>query len=149
MKLHELKPNMPKKTRKRRGQGNGSGNGTFAGRGCNGQNCRAGGGVRLGFEGGQTPLIQRMPKQPGFRNPNRVETQPVNLSDLEAVFADGDTVHFETLVEKKLVSKTNPKIKVLGGGEITKKLVLEGVLISKTAQKAIEKAGGSVKTDKK
>ena len=127
-----------------RGKGNGSGNGTFAGRGCKGQNCRAGGGVRLGFEGGQTPLIQRMPKQPGFRNPNRIESQPLNIDVLELRFEDGETVNIETLVTKQLVNKNNPKVKILGDGEIAKKLTIDGLLVSKSAQAAIKKAGGSV-----
>ncbi len=145
MKLHNLAPKNAKPDRKRKGQGNGSGNGTFAGRGMNGQNARAGGGVRLGFEGGQTPLIQRMPKIGGFRNPNRVETQAVNLSDLELRFEDGATINRDTLLEKNLVSKNDARIKILASGELTKKMTVEGgILTSKTAKEAIEKAGGSV-----
>jgi len=86
MKLHDLAPKNKKVNRKRKGQGNATGNGTYGGRGMNGQNARAGGGVRAGFEGGQTPLIQRMPKNPGFRNPNRIENQVIKLADLEANF---------------------------------------------------------------
>ena len=145
MKLHEQAPKVNRKTRKRRGQGNGTGNGTFGGRGCKGQNCRAGGGVRHGFEGGQTPLIQRMPKFRGFKNPCRVEAQILNLSDLETHFQDGDKIDFNILVERNIVKKTNPKVKILGNGEITKKIeITESILISKSAKKAIEKAGGKV-----
>ncbi len=145
MKLHNLAPKKAKPNRKRKGQGNATGNGTYAGRGMNGQKARAGGGVRLGFEGGQTPLIQRMPKMGGFRNPNRVETKAVNLSDLELRFEAGDKVDLETLLAKKLINKNDGKVKILASGEITKKLSIEaGILFSKTAKEMIEKAGGSV-----
>ncbi len=144
MELHSLKPNT-KTTRIRRGRGNGSNKGTFSGRGCNGQNARAGGGVRPGFEGGQTPLIQRMPKLRGFRNPNRVEAQVINLGKLEENFKDGEKVTFNLLIEKNLIDKNNAKIKVLGEGEIKKKLKIDaGILLSKTAKEAIEKAGGKI-----
>jgi large subunit ribosomal protein L15 len=143
MKLHELK-STNKKSSIRRGRGDGSKRGTFSGRGCNGQNCRAGGGVRKGFEGGQTPLIQRMPKKRGFRNPNKVEAQVINLANLEASFKDGDKVNLETLLGKKLINKNNSKVKILGQGNLTKKLEISSVLLSKTAQEHIEKAGGKV-----
>ena len=83
MKLHELTPKNKKVNRKRRGQGNATGNGTYGGRGMNGQNARSGGGVRPGFEGGQTPLVKRMPKMRGFRSPNKVYNQVVKLAVLE------------------------------------------------------------------
>ncbi len=142
--LSKLAPKIAKKAKMRKGQGNGS-KGTFAGRGCNGQNCRAGGGVRPGFEGGQSGLLMRMPKLRGFRNPNRVEAQIVNLDKLELAFADGAAVNIVSLVEAGLARKNNAKIKVLGEGELTKKLNLEGLLISESAKTAIEKAGGTVK----
>ena len=142
--LSKLAPKVAKKAKMRKGQGNGS-KGTFAGRGCNGQNCRAGGGVRPGFEGGQSGLLMRMPKLRGFKNPNRVEAQIVNLDKLELTFNDGEKVCPSCLAEKGLVRANNAKIKVLGDGEITKKLNLEGVLVSASAKAAIEKAGGSVK----
>ncbi|MDH3325041.1 MAG: 50S ribosomal protein L15 [Candidatus Peregrinibacteria bacterium] len=145
MKLNELAPKIKKATRKRKGQGNSAGQGTYGGRGMNGQNARAGGGVRPGFEGGQTPLIQRMPKMRGFNNPNRVESQVLNLTVLEANFGDGEKVNFDSLVTKKLINKNNAKVKILGAGEITKKVeVEEGLLISAGARAAIEKAGGKV-----
>lgn len=144
MKLSSLAPKFPKKDRKRKGQGNATGNGTYAGRGMNGQNARAGGGVRLGFEGGQTPLIQRMPKFRGFKNINRVEAHPVNLIDLEAQFEAGETVSFETLIAKGLVRKNASRVKLLASGEITKALKIEaGITASKTAKELIEKAGGN------
>lgn len=142
--LSKLAPKFAKKARMRKGQGNGS-KGTFAGRGKNGQNCRAGGGVRQGFEGGQSGLLMRMPKLRGFNNPNRVEAQTVNLDKLDLAFVDGDTVNPATLTEKNLARTNNSKIKVLGDGELTKKLNLEGLLVSATAKAAIEKAGGTVK----
>lgn len=143
MKLHQLAPNVSKK-RQRKGQGNAAGQGTYAGRGCKGQNSRAGGGVRKGFEGGQTPLIQRMPKMRGFKNPNRVEAQIVNLAQLEETFKTGTKVNLETLLEAGLIQGNNAKVKVLGDGELTKKLDVSDVLVSKSAQAAIEKAGGKV-----
>lgn len=150
MKLHDLRPKVARKDRKRRGQGNGSGNGTFGGRGCKGQNARSGGGVRLGFEGGQTPLIQRMPKQRGFRSPNKIVAHPVNLAKLENTFADGDTVNMDALITKKIIRKNASKAKILGFGELTKKLTIaEDVLVSATAKEAVKKAGGSVNEPKK
>jgi len=142
--LSKLAPKIAKPAKMRKGQGNGS-KGTFAGRGKNGQNCRAGGGVRPGFEGGQSGLLMRMPKLRGFKNPNRVETQIVNLEKLEMTFADGADINVITLTEAGLVNKNNAKVKILGEGEITKKLNIEGLLISATAKAAIEKAGGTVK----
>ncbi len=144
MKLHELAPNKPKKSRKRLGQGNGSGHGTFSGRGCGGQNSRAGGGVRLGFEGGQSGLLAKMPKQRGFRNPNRIETRPINLDTLEANYADEETVNIESLSIKKLIGNKDVSIKILGNGEITKKVKIDGIPTSESAKKAIEEAGGKV-----
>ena len=137
MALHNLKPN-PRKKRTRVGQGDGSGKGSFSGRGCNGQNARAGGGVRLGFEGGQSGLLDRMPKQRGFKNPNRVEAQIVSLAKLEEAYKDGETVSLETLVDKGLIRKNNAKVKILGDGELTKKLtVAENILLSASAKKAL------------
>ncbi|MCF7917655.1 50S ribosomal protein L15 [Candidatus Gracilibacteria bacterium] len=144
MKLHELAPKIAKKARVRRGQGNSAGKGNFSGRGCKGQKARAGGGVRQGFEGGQTPLIQRMPKRPGFKNPNRIETQVINVAVLEEHFKAGEKVHFESLLAKKLIGQTNSKVKLLGDGELTKKLDISGLLVSKSAKEKVEKAGGSV-----
>ena len=144
MKLHDLAPKIPKKAKTRKGQGNGS-KGTFSGRGCGGQNCRAGGGVRLGFEGGQSGFLAHMPKLRGFKNPNRVEAQILNLSDLEENFKDGAKVTLEALVELKLINKNNAKVKILGDGELTKKLEISAELLtSKSAKEAIEKAGGKV-----
>jgi large subunit ribosomal protein L15 len=145
MKLHELTPKNKKVARKRRGQGNATGNGTYGGRGMNGQNARSGGGVRAGFEGGQTPLIQRMPKMRGFRSPNKVYNQIVKLADLEEAFKDGAKVDFAALVEAGFVTRKGMGVKILNDGtELKKKLNLSEVLVSKTAKEAIEKAGGKV-----
>jgi large subunit ribosomal protein L15 len=146
MKLHDLAPKIAKKAKMRKGQGNGS-KGTFAGRGGDGQNSRAGGGVRLGFEGGQSGVLDRMPKKRGFNNPNRVEAQILNIADLEENFKDGEKVNFESLIKLKLINKNNAKVKILGNGELKKKLEI-GVelLISESAKKAVEKAGGKVLT---
>lgn len=145
MNLNNLAPKVQKPSRKRRGQGQGTGNGTFAGRGCKGQNSRAGGGVRLGFEGGQSGLLARMPKNRGFKNPNRVEAQVVNLAQIEEAYKDGEKVNLETLISKKLMNKNNAKVKILGNGEIKKKVEVEaGILISGSAKAAVEKAGGKV-----
>lgn len=145
MKLHNLAPKVPKKSKIRKGQGDGSGKGSFAGRGCKGQNSRAGGGVRLGFEGGQSGILAHMPKKRGFRNPNRIESQVVNLADLEKVFREGETVSLENLIKVGLVRNNNSKVKILGNGGLSKNLeVSSELLISDSAKKSIEKAGGKV-----
>lgn len=149
MKLHELTPKNKKVNRKRRGQGNATGNGTYGGRGMNGQNARAGGGVRPGFEGGQTPLIQRMPKMRGFRSPNKVYNQVIKLAVLEEIFKDGAKVDFAALVEAGLVTKKGMGVKILNDGtELTKKLTIAEVQISGTAKAAVEKTGGKVEETK-
>lgn len=145
MQLHDLKPNEgAKHARKRVGRGNSSGNGTYAGRGMNGQLSRSGGGKGKGFEGGQQPLAMRLPKLPGFRNINRVEYAPVNVSRLDAIYDDGDTVDHETLVAKGVIKKTSTLVKVLGDGELTKKLTVSVDKVSASAQAKIEAAGGKV-----
>lgn len=145
MQLNDLRPaEGAKKTRKRVGRGNSSGHGTYAGRGLNGQLSRAGGGKGPSFEGGQMPLAMRLPKLPGFRNVNHVEYAPVNVSRLEVVFADGDVVDAESLVEKGIIKSEAVPVKVLGDGEITKKLTVRVDKVSASAQKKIEAAGGKV-----
>ena len=145
MQMHDLHPAKgAKKDRKRVGRGNASGNGTFAGRGLNGQLSRSGGGKGAGFEGGQQPLAMRLPKLPGFRNVNRVEYAPVNVSRLEGLFADGDTVDNAALVEKGVIKDASILVKVLGDGEITKKLTVRVDKVSASAQAKIEAAGGKV-----
>jgi large subunit ribosomal protein L15 len=144
MKLHDLAPKITKKAKMRKGQGNGS-KGTFSGRGCNGQNSRAGGGVRLGFEGGQSGILAHMPKKRGFNNPKRIESQVLNINKLNENFKEGEIVNLESLVKLKLINKNNSKVKILGEGGVDKKLEIGAeLLISVSAKKAIEKAGGRV-----
>lgn len=143
MKLHELKPaEGSRQERNRVGRGSSSGNGKTAGRGQKGQKARSGGGVRLGFEGGQTPLFMRLPKR-GFTNVNRKEYAVVNLDILNR-FEDGTEVSALTLVEAGIVKDEKSGIKVLGNGELTKKLTVKAAKFSKTAEEAIVAAGGSV-----
>ena len=144
MQLNDLRPAQgARKNRKRVGRGNGS-SGTFCGRGMNGQLSRSGGGKGSGFEGGQMPLAQRLPKLPGFTNRNRVEYAPVNVARLDAYFNDGDTVTRESLVEKGIIKKSTAKVKVLGDGELTKKLTVDVDKVSASAIAKIEAAGGKV-----
>ncbi|MBU1992687.1 MAG: 50S ribosomal protein L15 [Patescibacteria group bacterium] len=142
MNLLNLRSNV-KKTKKRVGRGNASGAGTYSGRGMNGQSSRSGGKRRPGFEGGQTPLHMKMPKLRGFKNPNRVTFQVVNVSDLE-VFDAGATVDVISLYEKKIIRKKNTPVKVLGNGELTKKLEVKVDKVSRSAKEKIEKAKGKV-----
>ena len=142
MKLHELKPaEGSRKERKRKGRGIGSGNGKTAGKGHKGQNARSGGGVRLGFEGGQTPLFRRLPKR-GFTNINRKEYAIVNLDTLNR-FEDGTEVTPELLIETGVVSKEKAGIKILAKGNIEKKLTVKAHKFSSAAKEAIEAAGGN------
>lgn len=143
MNLHELKyTEGARRESKRIGRGHGSGNGKTAGKGNKGQNARSGGGVALGFEGGQTPLYRRLPKR-GFTNFTRKEFAIVNVEALNQ-FDDGATVTCEMLIATKLARKELDGIKILGSGELTKKLTVQANKFSKTAQEAIEKAGGKV-----
>ncbi|MGG3937721.1 50S ribosomal protein L15 [Anoxybacillus kestanbolensis] len=142
MKLHELQPAPgSRKGRNRVGRGIGSGNGKTSGRGHKGQNARSGGGVRIGFEGGQTPLFRRLPKR-GFTNIHRKEYAIVNLEALNR-FEDGTEVTPELLLETGVVSKLKAGIKVLGNGELTKKLTVKAHKFSASAKEAIEAAGGT------
>ena len=145
MRIHELKkPEGSTKAPKRIGRGQGTGQGTTAGRGMNGQNSRSGGGVRLGFEGGQMPLQRRLPKF-GFTNIKRVEYKAINLSTLEELAAKNNLseVTFETLVQAGFVSG-NDKVKILGNGTISRALAVKANAFSKSAEAAIVAAGGSV-----
>ena len=141
MNMHELSPAAGSThVGKRKGRGAGTGNGKTAGRGHKGQKARSGGGVRVGFEGGQMPLARRVPKR-GFNNIFAKPLEIINLSALNA-FNDGDTVTAEALLEKGILSKCTYGYKVLGNGKITKKLTVEASAFSKSAQEAIEAAGG-------
>jgi large subunit ribosomal protein L15 len=143
MKLHELKPGEgSNKSKKRLGRGTASGQGKSAGKGMNGQNSRSGGGVRIGFEGGQMPLYRRIPKI-GFTNIFRKEFAVVNLSDLER-FDDGTVVNPEILKEAGLVKAMLSGVKILGNGELTKNLTVQAHKFSKTAADKIAAAGGKV-----
>ena len=141
MKLHELSPAEGSvKASFRKGRGPGSGNGKTAGKGHKGQNARSGGGVRPGFEGGQLPLYRKLPKR-GFNNRFAVNYAIVNVSALNK-FEDGAVVDLATLVEKRIVRKPLDGLKVLGNGELTKKLTVKATVFSATAKEKIEAAGG-------
>jgi large subunit ribosomal protein L15 len=145
MNLHDLKPaEGSTKNRKRVGRGHGSGFGGKSGRGSNGQLSRAGGGKRPGFEGGQTPLARRLPKLPGFRNVNRTEYLPVNVSRLEAKFEAGAVVDKDALVEAGIIKHADALVKVLGDGDVTKALTVRVDKVSASAKAKIEAAGGKV-----
>ena len=142
MKLHSIEqPAGAVRAPKRVGRGTSSGNGKTAGKGHKGQNARSGGGVRPGFEGGQLPLFRRLPKR-GFSNAKfKVEYATINVSDLEN-FEDGAVVTPELLKEMGIVKKQLAGIKVLGNGELTKKLTVKAAKFSATAVEKIEKMGG-------
>ncbi len=143
MNLHEMKYNEgARHTTKRLGRGQGSGQGKTAGKGHKGQNARSGGGVAIGFEGGQTPFFKSMPKR-GFTNFTRIEYAIVNLNDLNR-FEEGTTVNAELLKQAGIVKKHLDGLKVLGNGKLEKKINVTCNKISKSAQAAIEKAGGKV-----
>ena len=142
MKLHELSPAMGiVKASYRKGRGPGSGNGKTAGKGHKGQNARSGGGVRLGFEGGQLPLYRKLPKR-GFKNRFATHYAIVNVGTLNAKFENGETVNVEALIEKGILNKALDGLKVLGNGELTKNLTVEAAIFSQTAKEKIEAAGG-------
>ncbi|MBQ3792240.1 MAG: 50S ribosomal protein L15 [Clostridia bacterium] len=141
MKLNELSPaEGSAKAAWRKGRGPGSGNGKTAGRGHKGQNARSGGGVRLGFEGGQLPLYRKLPKR-GFHNRFAVSYATVNVGSLNC-FEDGATVNLEVLLQKGIIRKPLDGLKVLGNGELTKKLNVEAAVFSASAKEKIEAVGG-------
>lgn len=143
MKLHELQPSEgSRKVRNRVGRGQGSGNGKTSGRGHKGQKARSGGGVRLGFEGGQTPLFRRIPKR-GFQNVNRKEYAVVNLETLNR-FEDGQEITAAVLVESGIVKNELDGIKILANGKLERKLTVKANKFSQAAKEAIEAAGGSI-----
>jgi len=137
-------PSGSRKSKRVAGRGSAGRRGARAGKGNKGQNSRAGGGVRPGFEGGQMPLYRRIP-QKGFSNsPFKREFEVVNVSILEKKYADGETVSLETLREKRIIKKKMLSVKILGEGEITKKLTVEVGNVSAPARAKIEEAGGTV-----
>jgi large subunit ribosomal protein L15 len=143
MQLHDLKPARGAHRKAQRvGRGTGSGRGKTSGRGQKGQNARSEG-FRLGFEGGQMPLSQRIPKLPGFKNRFKRIYSVVNVSKLSR-FADGTTVNAQALLDAGLIN-TSHEVKVLGAGRLKRKLTVEAHAFSNSAREAIEKAGGSVR----
>jgi large subunit ribosomal protein L15 len=141
MKLHELQPAAGSTSAtKRLGRGVGSGLGKTSGKGHKGAKARSGGGKRPGFEGGQMPMYRRIPKR-GFHNPFRVEYATINVGRLE-IFENGTVVTAETLKEAGLISKVMDGVKVLGNGELTKKLTVEAVKFTDSAKEKIESLGG-------
>ncbi|MBQ3224633.1 MAG: 50S ribosomal protein L15 [Oscillospiraceae bacterium] len=143
MKLHELSPAAGSVSDvKRKGRGPGSGNGKTAGKGHKGQNARSGGGVRIGFEGGQMPITRRLPKR-GFNNIFAKTYAIVNVEALNA-FDNGAVVGTEELLAKKIIRKAEDGLRVLGNGELTKKLTVKANAFSESAKAKIEAAGGKV-----
>ena len=143
MKLHELSPAAGSVTDvKRKGRGPGSGNGKTAGKGHKGQNARSGGGVRIGFEGGQMPITRRLPKR-GYNNIFAKTYAIVNVEALNA-FDNGAVVGTEELLAKKIIRKAEDGLRVLGNGELTKKLTVKANAFSESAKAKIEAAGGKV-----
>ena len=141
MKLHNLKPaEGSAKAAWRKGRGPGSGNGKTAGKGHKGQNARSGGGVRLGFEGGQFPIYRQLPKR-GFKNYFAKNYAIVNVDALN-VFEDGEVIDIDALLAKKIIRKPLDGLKVLGNGELTKKVTVKAAIFSATAKAKIEAVGG-------
>jgi large subunit ribosomal protein L15 len=151
LSLSDLKPAQARKTRKRVGRGLGSGKGRYSGRGIKGQKARAGSHkMRPGFEGGQMPIYMRLGKQRGPYSkdampvgPHRTSTVPVNLRDLDRVFDDGSEVTLEAMIDKGLIKNTRTDVKILGQGDLSKKLTITAHAFSATAREKIEKAGGT------
>jgi large subunit ribosomal protein L15 len=145
MKQDELRPPVgSRQNRKRVGRGNGSGHGTYSGRGCKGQKARSGGGVRLGFEGGQLPLIQRLPRKRGFTNVFRIQYSVVNVGRL-MVFSPGTEIAPKELFQAGLISTLDRPTKILGQGEIRHPLVVTAHRFSSSAEKKILAAGGETR----
>ena len=142
MKLYELSPaEGSTKENFRKGRGAGSGNGKTAGKGHKGQNARSGGGVRPGFEGGQNPLYRRLPKR-GFKNHFAKHFAIVNVATLDKKYNDGDVVDVETLLKDRVIRDLGDGLKVLGNGEISKKITVKANVFSASAKEKIEAAGG-------
>jgi large subunit ribosomal protein L15 len=146
MELHELQPAPgSKKNKKRVGRGMASGHGKTSGRGMKGQGARSGGGKGPYFEGGQLPLVRRLPFRRGFTNIHRVEYKPVNLARLQEKFGDsGQEITPESLVEAGIIKRTDEAVAILGDGELTAALTIKAHRFSKSAKEKIEAAGGTV-----
>ncbi len=148
MKLHEIPQGRHgRRARKRVGRGTGSGKGKTCGRGTKGYNARSGGGVHPTFEGGQLPLIKRLPKLRGFKRRQKIHYTAVSLAALQARFEDGATASLEALVECGLVRNRREPIVILGPGTLTKKLTVHTHRISRPAQRAVEECGGTVEIE--
>ena len=144
MKLHELAPPKGARTERRRvGRGLGSGRGKTAGKGTKGQKARSGGGVPPYFEGGQLPLVRRLPYRRGFNNPFKIQFEIVNLDQFEALDA-GSTVNVDALAQRGVIRKSDKPLKILGRGSLTKKLTVQAHAFSRPAEEAIQKAGGKI-----
>lgn len=145
MDLHNLKaPAGASKNRKRVGRGHSSGHGKTSGKGHKGQLARSGGGKGPGFEGGQTPIQRRLPKLPGFKNPFKKVFNIINLSQLESKFNSNEIVTPAVLKERGLIKKETIPVKILGDGQLSKKLTVKAHQFSKSAAEQIKAAGGSV-----
>ena len=143
MKIYDLQPGLGANRQAfRKGRGHGSGNGKTGGRGHKGQKARSGGGVRPGFEGGQTPLYRRMPKRGFGRKRWALVYAEINLHIIDEHFNEGDVVNLETLTEKGLVRKEFDGLSILGNGELTKKVTIQATRFTKTAAEKIAQAGG-------
>ncbi|MCK4581641.1 MAG: 50S ribosomal protein L15 [Dehalococcoidia bacterium] len=144
MKLNDLRPPVGARHKARRvGRGDGSGRGTYSGRGCKGQKSRSGGGVRLGFEGGQLPLIKRLPRKRGFTNIFRIEYNVVNVGKLN-IFPEGSEVNASELLEAGLIKSLSRPTKILGGGEVDRSLSVKVDKVSASAKRKIIGVGGRV-----
>lgn len=143
MRINDLKPAVGSThSRKRVGRGPGSGRGTTAGRGMNGQKSRSNIGLKVGFEGGQTPLYRKFPQKKGFNNINRKEYAVVNVAELDKIFEAGATVTVEDLLAHKCINSVKDGVKILGDGEITKAITVKANKFSKIAEEKINAAGG-------
>lgn len=143
MRIHDLKPAVGSThSRKRVGRGPGSGRGTTAGRGMNGQKSRSNIGLKVGFEGGQTPLYRKFPQKKGFNNINRKEYAVVNVAEIDKIFEAGATVTVEDLLAHKCINSVKDGVKILGDGEITKAITVKANKFSKVAEEKINAAGG-------
>ena len=142
MQLHQLKPT---KKKKKKVVGRGGSHGTYSTRGMNGQKARSGSGKGRSFSGDKTPLFRRTPKLRGFKS-LYAKNNIVSVSKLESGFESGDIINPRILLRKGLISKIKPRVKILGNGELSKKFVIEGCIVSKSAEGKIKKVGGEIKT---
>ena len=145
MQQNTIKSNQPRKNRKRVGRGDASGNGSYSGRGMKGQKSRSGGGVRPGFEGGQLPMIKRLPSLRGFTNVFKKQFNAVNLDRIMEKFPEGGDIETKDLVAAKVIRDNGHPTKILGRGEVTVGLNITANKFTKSAKEKIETAGGSVK----